>query len=886
MIPSVSSLWRSPWRSRGDASRKKGMGAGQETTAARTFNQAQRGSAIEISKETVFKIACNYEGYSNEAIDPKLIVRARIANTFDVTAYDILPEVQKELYQEEINRLSSAIIEANAQRTFTGTQRFDSDTQEAYETMASLSNQMWTALNIITYDVELLLKSYYPDLHSEHRMQQSRQSLKYLTKNDDDSDNGDDDEDDEDEDHEKSAFPKLDYDGSRQDYFELVNYITEILTRVLLKSAYGKLWHENIIACMAKISTKMKVLSTKLEEFASVSLSQTPARPKLSMAGVAHVRGTGNQPIQRDGPVEGLDIMQQSLSALLDPQDMAGENRESRRHGLSRFYWAETMMFQKSIERILRHVLLSLRGVKKHKATSTTSYDLCAMLYETGFEDFRTLVFQDLNGEYLGSSKDENINTAQSVFEVLNSTVEGVVVKSGSQGQPPPQRPPDPSSDKASQRISADRPEISHESGQFSTVGTVVSWSYVGTAPSDESRSKEPKPSAISTTNYRPKTHHMRSMNETITVMAPMLMSNPTVVDMITDFVGLIVQTSRVKSDNVQDQVKVRQGTKFKVFFSLTTQDYVDSWKKSQHPASSQLSRAPMTRDKLFSGKASEDIPKGTMPLDLPIAVAQSERNRQMKDDEGRFMRWEREIRDAKRKMNEWVFEETGVRVFCEFYVWSVLAVAATLVAGGIASGLTIQERIKGVDPFGIATFSWVFAGFIILIAKSTRVGNWSWRDFLHRQVLCRSVSELHYVTGIDSQLSLAKLLHDESGNRLQTRGPYNCVFARRTDSAEGFSIDRPLTIRTMLLSGLVMIQVQAPYYGEFLVCLDVRKGTSVHLIEKNSDPTEEESYIVSNTVPDFSLSVNEPLRIPLRRGTPSWKQVVGVYGQRDCSFI
>ncbi|KAF5485649.1 hypothetical protein CGCF413_v013441 [Colletotrichum fructicola] len=81
------------------------------------------------------------------------------------------------------------------------------------------------------------------------------------------------------------------------------------------------------------------------------------------------------------------------------------------------------------------------------------------------------------------------------------------------------------------------------------------------------------------------------------------------------------------------------------------------------------------------------------------------------------------------------------------------------LVVGGITAGLIVGERIPGVDPFNIATFAWVLAAFIILIAKSLSVREWPWRDFLRGQVPCRSVSELHTVTGIDEQRILKYLL-------------------------------------------------------------------------------------------------------------------------------
>lgn len=67
----------------------------------------------------------------------------------------------------------------------------------------------------------------------------------------------------------------------------------------------------------------------------------------------------------------------------------------------------------------------------------------------------------------------------------------------------------------------------------------------------------------------------------------------------------------------------------------------------------------------------------------------------------------------------------------CDWYVGAVSAAAAVLVFGGIAAGITVGERLPGVDPFNITTFSWVLAAFVVLTSKSARVVSWPWWDFL-----------------------------------------------------------------------------------------------------------------------------------------------------------
>ena len=48
------------------------------------------------------------------------------------------------------------------------------------------------------------------------------------------------------------------------------------------------------------------------------------------------------------------------------------------------------------------------------------------MVYATGFEDFKALLFQDLDLEYSASSDQDTLNTAYPAFEILNQTLANV----------------------------------------------------------------------------------------------------------------------------------------------------------------------------------------------------------------------------------------------------------------------------------------------------------------------------------------------------------------------------------------------------------------------------------------------------------------------------
>ncbi|KAF5572549.1 hypothetical protein FPANT_13006 [Fusarium pseudoanthophilum] len=155
---------------------------------------------------------------------------------------------------------------------------------------------------------------------------------------------------------------------------------------------------------------------------------------------------------------------------------------------------------------------------------------------------------------------------------------------------------------------------------------------------------------------------------------------------------------------------------------------------------------------------------------------------------------------------SKWAIEEHAISVSCLPYTISIMSVCAILVLGGLMAGFFVGSRIEGVDPFNITMFAWIVAGFIILVSKSIRVGEWPWRDFLKGRVTCRTVRELANITNLPEQNILMHLLSSERETPLVFRGPYNNVFSNT--GAEGFSVDVKPTIATLFASGLIVLEV------------------------------------------------------------------------------
>ncbi|KAK1675854.1 hypothetical protein BDP55DRAFT_715511 [Colletotrichum godetiae] len=118
------------------------------------------------------------------------------------------------------------------------------------------------------------------------------------------------------------------------------------------------------------------------------------------------------------------------------------------------------------------------------------------------------------------------------------------------------------------------------------------------------------------------------------------------------------------------------------------------------------------------------------------------------------------------------------------------------------------RERAFGVDPFYFTLFSWLVAGRGSLAIKISRVSDWTWREFLLRQVTCRTAREIATVSGLDPQDILIILLSSNCSKPMDTTGPYQTVFGKERVKG-GFSIDVKTEFRTFVNCGLLPTKVQ-----------------------------------------------------------------------------
>jgi hypothetical protein len=796
----------------------------------RAAKPAEVGKLINAKVDDILKIVCEHERFSVPRLGDRAV--KDLPSFDDVTPYDISYEQQKVLWRKEVERLIEVVNKLDTVPVFSGTERLSNNSKDSYETLALLADKVYSSLNLCIHDNEATILEHHPTKHNIEGYKRSQDVLRRIADETEAKENENENED--------SLSSKI----TGEELFLFLNYLTAAVARIVCTSAYGKNFHDRILAMIAKWSTKVKVVSVKLDVFSQISLEQGAAHEAASRRHRARVSSTQadrknpRQPSETTG-TSGLWKEYRELVESLEESQASQESESvlvNRENALKSLYYFNVHRYQKLLWDIFRHFLISIRGRSRVKTSVNTSFELCSVVYETGFSRFPTLIFQDLDNEFLGTSHPDVVNTvAHGAFSMAKLSVNHVL-----QNQKVRKSSENPSSEGASHGVP-----------------TKLSWSW---------------------NECREQSMYLESMNDIITVLVPLQLTSPAVNIQLHEAIMMIIFTEEDREQSAFSIVPYKQ-SKFKAFFCLTTDEYqIQSGVRKDLGASS-LSKALMMRDKLVAGKSVGKIFTGTTTLPLDRANSDG----RMQTVRGQNSLISKGIEEADKDMSDWVFEEKGVMVRCELYVWSVMAIATILILGGITVEVTVHGRIPGVDPFQIAAYCWILAVAFILIAKSLRVESWSWRHFLMRRVLCRSISELHAVTGINKQLILAKLVNDEDITILTTRGPYNCPFLRKSD--DGFSIDEPMSMWTMLLSGLIMVRVQRPQGGA-LVCLDVRRGKEYSLVSQENMPAEETEYICCDRIPPRDGKLDMEYRIRLKSQQLGWHGVVGVYCGHNSLFV
>jgi hypothetical protein len=622
---------------------------------------------------------------------------------------------------------------------------------------------------------------------------------------------------------------RLDSNNDRY-YHALVNYLTAMMLRVMLRTMRGALWEEYCVATMAKFAAKLKVLLKDLPRSASICLSRTEE---------VRFRTTHNARVQKRIGYEGELNDQEDYEPDADVNRKEKEKKDHEkklwqpaRVDAEMRYFIVTKTFNLGISRLLLSAMANLSS-NEDTEMSADVFDTTVLMYEDYITNRRLLLCSQRDGT-IGAAADQRvIASAGAAFKVCLDV-----------------------------------------------------WTYLRSVPMEKSIAKDGywtmlswKWTELDSLSLDPQADHITSsvkmitMKGVISAFVPYAMvcgSFPSVLQDLSNNVSLIADPTAPVKHVRQNPFLAALGVRTSAYMSRRMDLFKDD-------DACDISQSYLAREKALTRSATD--PMLTMFADERKTVSdqtlRSQRDRQRKD-----------MAKAMQEFQTWMIDETTIVIPNKKYAWGFLGGCLILVIGGMAMGLSVGNRIEGVDPLGFATYCWVLSGFVLLVAKSMRVENWPWSRFFRGQVVCRSIREVVSVTRMDAQVILAILLRLEPRMNLVKRGPFNAVFSKQ--GAGGFAIDVPFRTSTLMEGGLILVKVQS-VVGDALVGIRSDLWTRYDSVSPKGD-NEKMDRVVCRDFLDPGIWTSSTIGgetfplYTLSRSDIQWFRVVGLF-EKDAYF-
>jgi len=320
---------------------------------------AQRGSRIKANPKDILQAACAHEKYTTHLTG--FPINTTLPEYDDLNAYPISQDSAKELLEQEIARLVNIVENPEDALRFSGQELLKEGSLDSYNKLSSLSQMIMKAFSICTLDNEVISLKCCKGLTNKEKVARYMRTVSSgqpaCAQKEFES---------------ESSENLYDWKYTYASYI-LVDYATAVIVRLVTQSGNGEYWHNNLVGVLAKWTTKVKMLLLDLYNSTSIS---------LRAAGYALDRDSSQPGTKNREEVEDEDG--EVCEELKMPLDTNAES-------FVKWHCVHQERFRSGLVAILRYIFTSLQHLKR-SGLSMTSYEVCAVVYETGFEGFKVWV--------------------------------------------------------------------------------------------------------------------------------------------------------------------------------------------------------------------------------------------------------------------------------------------------------------------------------------------------------------------------------------------------------------------------------------------------------------------------------------------------------------
>jgi hypothetical protein len=273
--------------------------------------------------------------------------------------------VSEGLWSDEANRLHYFVQNPTTAVCFENRTYFTTGDEAGYKALSTLAERILTAISLCILDNECINVRYCRRLSNRSKLQKLIQQAQVAA---------------EDEHGGELADSACEHEATErrreQDaLFDLINYISVVLARLITQTGTGKFWQSTVLCALAKRVAKIKILLLDLPSNARVA-----AQNGESVLDQSRDSGSITATI--------IDEEEECEEALriIDADTKDGLTSVDEAQVAS--YCVNQNKFRSGMSSALRAILMSLRCLNR-SGLPTTTYEICGLAYETGFQGFK-----------------------------------------------------------------------------------------------------------------------------------------------------------------------------------------------------------------------------------------------------------------------------------------------------------------------------------------------------------------------------------------------------------------------------------------------------------------------------------------------------------------
>lgn len=272
----------------------------------------------------------------------------------------------KQLLLAEIRRLVRVVQEHRDPLTFSDDKYFKTveASPEGYQRLDHLARKIMCATNICSLDNECLVLKHgnRSGRLDKNKLSRNLQSLKKYVQAQAGTMN--------DEVPSSSSCP--DPDQEKAASYNLIDYMSALLARLLIESASGDHWQHNLLGVLATWTTKCKILLLDLETNASISV----------MYAEADIAANPEMPNLFGDSKKDDDFDPCEMEDFKESVDAPTENAHAAAHCMKQ------SVYRMNLDKLWDYLLLSLTPSSR-SGFAINAYEVCSVVYETGLEGFQ-----------------------------------------------------------------------------------------------------------------------------------------------------------------------------------------------------------------------------------------------------------------------------------------------------------------------------------------------------------------------------------------------------------------------------------------------------------------------------------------------------------------